>query len=207
MALFIVCGFSLTLGAILLRVAFSAVFQQPTQPPTADPHELGALAGKIGNPGDAAGTDTVFGKIAGVGGGGDIISVESFEGSSFDHSNFFWSQTGGDSWSVSNGTFGHSGHGVASIIGMTSGSLGTAVYMIGDGSISFWLKTRAGYQDFYFNIDLVRQAEIENNWTWTLYSYPLTAGWHTIDFEYAVGTASGWAGIDDIVLINGLPGK
>lgn len=69
LGLFIVCGFSLTLGAILLRVVYSAVFQQPTQPPTADPHELGALAEKIGNPTDAAGDNTVFGKIAGVSGG------------------------------------------------------------------------------------------------------------------------------------------
>ena len=69
LGLFIVCGFSLTLGAILLRVAFSA-FTQPTLPPTDANQELGALADKIGNPGDAAGTDTVFGKVAGIAGGG-----------------------------------------------------------------------------------------------------------------------------------------
>lgn len=70
LGLFIVCGFSLTLGAILLRVAFSAVFQEPISLPSDDPHDLGTLADKIGNPGDAAGMNTVFGKIAGVGGGG-----------------------------------------------------------------------------------------------------------------------------------------
>lgn len=60
LGLFLVCGFSLTLGAILLRVAFSA-FTQPTKSPNDANQELGFLTSLIGKSTDGiAGVDALF---------------------------------------------------------------------------------------------------------------------------------------------------
>ena len=57
----------------------------------------------------------------------------------------------------------------------------------GDGSVSFWWKvsSEAGYDYLRFSIDGAVKDEISGEVGWQQESYPITAGSHTLKWEYA----------------------
>ena len=74
------------------------------------------------------------------------------------------------------------------------------------GPLSFWYKvsSEANYDWFNFYIDGVQKVHKSGNVTWTLYSTTLTAGTHTLKWEYikdsGVNGGSDTAWIDDLSL-------
>lgn len=231
LGIFIVCGFSLTLGAILLRVVYSA-FTQPTKPPTDANQELGALTalvgkstdtagtatvfGRLGQTTDAAGANTLFGKIAGVGGGGKIIEFENFSKGDSLYSMTTWDSPVGWRWTgdinINDPNYWRIyNNGQARVTGGTDVNryLKISVYANIGAKVSFYMKGNTCNNSQVFIDDSSNLLWSGNGNFDSAFNFNIPVGVHTLVWRYVSWSSCGsdYMEIDWVVLENAVPEK
>lgn len=134
--------------------------------------------------------------------------VEDFETGDF--TRFPWSTTGNKAWSVSNSDAFEGTYCAVSKSGMSYGSNSTltlSLNAVTNDSISFYRRFSVGNgwygtNEFRFYIDGNIVESLSSNTSWSRASFPISAGSHTLKFEYYCGAYGGNAGVAAIDYVN-----
>lgn len=134
--------------------------------------------------------------------------IEDFETGDF--SRFPWNTTGDKAWTVSNSNPFEGSYCATSKSGMSysnSSIMTLAVNAASNDSISYYRRFTAGNgwygsNEFRFYIDGNIMETITNNTSWSRASFPISAGTHTLKFEYYAGAYGGNAGTASIDYVN-----
>ena len=145
-------------------------------------------------------TDTVFVMVG--------QCIEDFETSDF--SKFPWNTTGTRAWTVTNSSPFEGSYCAVSKSGMSYGNSSTLTLSINaaaNDSISFYRRFTAGSgwfgsNEFRFYIDGNIVESLSNATSWSRTAFPISAGSHTLKFEYYCGAYGGSSGIAAIDYIN-----